>query len=344
MVTLAKTMFSTGPDDSLGTVDIYNKNNSTVINNRPNIEEFIDSDLTKSFVANEKIIDELKIIVGNDQSGLKIDKEALISGVLATSSGVMGAFRSLPEAMRNELTKVDGNNKIQMTLNGVEKYLDKANLSTISNLALMIKGISGCSFPLQLQDKHGISILGTNLIKQSSKLGLFDSYHAFIECLADKYIGKKITKNLIPYITGNSDFNLLKSVANGPFAKDVINDYPNVINTFSSSFKLPKNKSATEYKNIASDIFDSFNKIKPDWYTSSNRANLTSLNNCSSDFNKLIDINCSLIRKTIPTSGNINTSVLSNLDKTLVISSIVNKNNNLISSPKDQLKKSFPYI
>jgi hypothetical protein len=352
MATLADTTFATGADESLATVDTYNVEDNSTQTAVPNIEDFTNSKAAKDFVPDKKAIENLKIIKGADASGLKIDQKALSEGILASSSGVMGAFKGLPNSVQSALSKTKGFNKIKVTLDGTDKYVKMANMSTMTNLATMIKGVSGCDFPISLQDQNGTALLGGNLIKQASGLGIPGGYDAFIRCLNNKYISDQITRDMIPYVVSSSNVDLMKQVANGPEASNIKTYAPSFVGDFTNKFSLPSGTNETEHKTILDDCFSCFNKITPDWNKLGDSFNLSSLKNASPDFKKLLSSGKANASISIPDNidaNNFDTSTqYTDRDYTCGLMSISEEasanNINLFASSNELLMDDFSYL
>lgn len=305
MTNLAVPVFVAGPDDKLAAIDIYKKLEGTIAGLNLDNLELLESELAKSFKADWANLKDLKILIGNSINGLMVDINALKNGILSATNGIMGYFNSLPVGIQNALLELTGLNKISTTLNGLTKYINNADLSTVTGLAQLIKGISGCEFPLEVQDHNGRLLLSINLVKEASKLGMNESYDAFINCISDRYFGVNLTQAIVPFITETSNYDLLANVANNEYA-DVVSAYqPSFISEFVSNFTLNPNTTEDEYNNILNSIYDSFGRLNSKWSSDESLNDITQYSNVSSDFRKLLNVNTNSTRINIDDSLNI---------------------------------------
>jgi hypothetical protein len=343
MTALAPTTFATGIQEDLAAPDIYNKVQLGVINNKPNIENIKDKLKLIPVAPSNDILDSLKIIKGKDGKGLILDKDALINGIMSSSSGILGAYKTLPQDIQAELVKVKGYNNVQMTLDGVTKNINGADLSTITGIANLIKGISGCSFPISLNDRYGIALLGVNLIKQSCKFGLHEAFHAFVECLRDEFINSLIVKELVPFVISSSNYQLLEQMSQSAYSGVIKHVAPDVISQFTKGFKLPNNQNQGQYKKIFDSVTGSYDRLDPTWNTKqiNNKTYINNevFNNSSNDFQSLIAAKLNSKRLDLDTDTS---NQLTSIDK---LCSITNMNiGSNYTNPNLNMKKQFPLL
>lgn len=350
----ANTTFATGIKDSLAVIDTYNKENSDIVNIRPNTEDAFGQDNKYAFKLPNSGVG-LKILSANQTTGLKVNSDSLISGILSSSNGVLSAFKQLPSPLQTSILSTNGLSQIQTQLNGVNNLVTNSDLNSIQGITTLIKGVSGGNYPLVVKDTSGLSSLSTNIIKEATTLGLSGVYTTFVSSLGDSVISKQITRKLIPYVLANSKFKLLKEIADGPYAKDVKKYNPKIANDAASAFRISEYKKQKDYNQQLIDIDYSLNKISPNWKTKQIGLNVTvdasSMSNASLDMKTLLKANSVGMR--IPAS-NLNapivdtSSQLTDLNK---ISAIVNmsalsaqQGSDLFITADEALKNSFPTI
>lgn len=351
MAQLAQTTFSTGPDDSLAVIDGYEKDSSSVVTNIPNLEELQTNQQAQDFIPDESVLEELRIIEGSNNGELELDPEALKEGILSSSTGVMGSFKSLDPSMQKKLLEVSGANKIKTTIDGVDRMITNGDYKSIKGLANMIKGISNCEFPIKILDLAGLIALATNLIKESSRLGVGDSYGAFINCLNNLAATSGITRNLVPYVSKNGDVDLLKAIADGPHRSEVKTYSPNFVKDFTKQFKLPPNIKQTAMAGLLGSTTSSFSKIDPEWNKKGNNIDASSLADASDDFKKLIEADRAakeLDWGNVDFSDMDTSNQLSDNDKlfaTVGIAQSAKQNNiDLFCTPAQSLQDNFPLV
>jgi hypothetical protein len=351
MASLAQTTFSSGADDSLAVVDGYEQSSSSVVTNIPNLEELQQIEQSQDFVPDESVLDELRIIQGTNNEELQLDPEALKEGILSSSTGVMGAFKSLDPTTQKRLLETTGANKIKTTIDGVDKMITNGDYKSVKGIANMIKGISNCEFPIKILDLAGLIALATNLIKESSKLGVGDGYGAFINCLNNLAATSGITRNLVPYVSKNGDVDLLKAIADGPHRSEVKTYSPSFVKDFTKQFKLPPNIKQTAMAGLLGSTTSSFTKIDPEWNKKGSSVDASALADASDDFKKLIEADRAakaLDWNDVDYSDMDTSNQLSDNDKlfaTIGIADQAKQNNvNLFSTPQQSLQDNFPLV
>lgn len=338
------TIFSTGPKDDLITVDGYKPQENTPQGiTTTNLASLYD-ELARTYIPNWSKFDiKLEDIIGKDAFGLLINAEHLLKGILSYASGIMGFFNNLPPSLKNLLLKVDGFNKVAVTLNGLTKYVTGTDYNTISSLAEMIKGISGCDFPVDVIDAKGRALLSLNLVRESSRAGIPGAYSAFINCITERYFGVTLTRGILPYIVESSDYDLLGQVADNSYAEYVKQYNPSFLNEFVSNFSLPNNTSSTDYDNILGSIQKSFGQLDPDWTSTSSLRNITQYTNYSKDFGKLL--NASRTATPVDIRDPIESYNFSDTDSLNGILCLSKSNDyNFFNSARDVLSSAFPTV
>lgn len=304
-----------------------------------------------------------------NNKGSPLSSSDIEKGPLSLIPGAKSAFSALPPELRNNILKSNGYNQINTSIllgDGINQTVDRiiniGNLSSIQQLALLVKAVSGCDFPIEVVDINGLSRLGANLIMESCKLGLFDSYYAFIKCLNNnvfkgntrKKISQNINKFLTNFVISTGTLQLLSQMGKFGFASDIIKYRPNIMGEFIGNYGLPYNTPQNQFKKISYDTIDTYNEFKPNWYKKNNYFYLTPLFNSSKDFKKTLNVASNSI-KTINVNSNneividsngIVNKTLTDVERVFSLTSIMkySKNNNFNLSTKQTFKKYYPTI
>jgi hypothetical protein len=345
---LSTPVFVSGADDQLATVDLY-KANGKLINDIRDISEAFKSDSVASLVGGNTLLDSEKIdiIKSFDQatSGIVMDTDSLVKGLIATNSGMVSALRSLPSTMQGELTKVKGLMDIAGTFNGIKAQITKANLSTINGLGKLINGISGANLPFNFTDKQGLAQFSASLIIQATKVGIPGVFKAFVGQITDKKILRGIVGNVASQAITNCMSELLNDVATSPagrilakvtggLALRYIRDYANPV----KSSTLQKYEKYQITRNALDSVLNEWIR----YYRPGGGAfEGTFMTKASNDFIAAVLIAAKYQTKwIIPTNpGLINTAAGTSAEAYMALIT-----NNLNMTAKNSLKQNFPLV
>lgn len=290
-------------------------------------------------------------------------------GPLSLIPGAKTAFSGLPPELRNNILKSNGYNEIKTSIllgEGINETVDRiikiGNLSTIQQLALLTKAVSGCDFPINVIDINGLSRLGANIIMESCKFGLFDSYYAFIKCLNENVFKgnsrKKISQNINKFLTGfvisTGTLQLLSQMGKFGFASDIIKYRPNIMGEFIGRYGLPYNTPVGQFKQISYETLNIYNQFKPNWFKKNNYYYLTPLFKSSNDFKKTLSVASNSVKiievdsnkQIIINNNGIVNKTLPEIDKVISLTSIMkySTNKNHLISTEQFFKKTYPTI
>lgn len=352
---LTTTTFSSGPNDKILAVDAYKVNNSASVNVLPDINDSLDlsaftviksSDVDKK-TNWQKLFDD----AAAKKQGLLVTPDNLVKGVVSGSPNLLSALKSLPSSIQTGLTNVKGITNISATINGITSIIKKADLATVSGLGAMVNSLSGANFPINFKDNSGLTGLSTNLIRESSKLGIPNTFTAFTKSIEDKTILSGIVKNLTPDIIKNSDSSLLAEIADSPVATDIVKYTPSFGTDFVSNYQSPLGLSYDEQKVEFFSITSSLNKIDPDnnicrktyidesiTDKSFNSFNFSKL---SKDFKSLLEIGAAaaVVYTVISDVFGLNTATNTPVDQYMTLASGYGNPRAL-----DELKRNFPLV
>jgi hypothetical protein len=314
---LAATTFSTKADDTLATVDAYAQKSSKVINATPDVVTAADLG-NLAGLKGATVGADLKFLSTTVTQGLKVDKDALLKGVLGSNSGLIGALKGLPPIIQEGMTKAKGLSSILATVNGVTSVIKNANLSTLSGMGSLINGLSNTNFPIAFTDTSGLINLGSNLVKQATSLNIPGVLSAITSGIANKSIVNGIVRGSLSTVIGSSNVGLLSDIAGSSSGKYVTKWMPSFSQDFTKQFVLPSNTRGSSLLGISNIVTSSLSKIDSTWNTA-NRAgetviNMNALNACSRDMGTLLDVQSSFRRQEIldQNASEINTSAIEN--------------------------------
>lgn len=254
---------SSGADDKLATVDAYTQEESTVINDIPDIIDQHELTKLKSLSTRENtpVISMSKNLDGS----VAVDKDSLLSGVLSSNSGLVGAIKTLPDKVQSSITMAKGATKILATVNNVTRIVNGANLSTLNGVANVINSLTNSALPIQYKDVSGLANVSANLIRTADRLSIPKSFSAFSSTINNVEVMTKATRDLSPYIVNSSSTGLLGDVANTQYGPQLVQETPDFLEQYAVKYTLPKNSTNQFKVDEYNSISDSFYKVDSTW-------------------------------------------------------------------------------
>jgi len=300
---LAKTVFATGIDEALATIDVYGEDTASSELGVAFTSEDFDADSITGLVGGN-LADPSELIAGfDDTSGLLLDSDALKNSLLAALQGGLAALAQMSPDMAFDVLNVKGSSQVYASTNGIESMISRADLSSLTGLAALISSISGSPFQVTLTDRSGLTALSTNVLRQAAVLGVPGAYTQFAGGMSsDLPMLTNITKGILPTVISSSNVDMLSEIANGPIASNVTALSPNIASSFVASFRLKPHASTTSVLQTSSQLMAALTTLDPSWNRTSSintrfdssqlhlTNNADAVLNASADFKKLASI------------------------------------------------------
>ena len=262
---LAQTLFKTGPNDLLAAVNVYTQQSAIAPINDSANAILADIDALKGLAGCEAIAAETQIrdLVSSQKQALV--SSDIVKGVISANSGLHTAYSSLSPKLQNFLTSVKGSVDLSMVNGKIKAGLKMSSMTDAGAVTAMINIVGGKNNSFTLKDISGQRTFVSNLLKLSSTIGVPGAYATAMAGIADKSMGRGITRDILPTVIANSSYEMLREIAEGPHADHVRATYPNVNRDFASSFKFSHDATTDQHANIAASILTSFNILNPNW-------------------------------------------------------------------------------
>lgn len=342
MVNLAVTTFSSGPDDSLATVDIYKVDGKSIVNNINEITDAIDLDNLKSLVSgtlSDLDMDSMIESVNETTGELMVDAKSMLDGIIASNSDLMSALKSMGSDLQNSLLNSSLFSSISGTLNGITSIFTNADLGSLQGISRMINALACSNLPFNFTDIAGLISLGANLIKNAVMMGLGGAFSAFANCpKITTPMLNGIAVELRPYLLSNTNNSLLSEVAHSSAGPYLNNYQPNFISQYMANYNQ-KGTGNLDYFNEYESMSTSFFLMDPNWNKYGNEINGNNVTTASPTFKRALEAGIDGRFATIDTSdpANINTAGISDDAYMLLV------RNTERSNVRSILKEDFPY-
>lgn len=300
---LAKTVFSTGPDDVLIVVDTYKKSDSKVVNSIQEIADNLNDangplalikKASQGLPDISKIADDLKSLSPGD----------LLKKITGGDGSLSSKFRDLSSGVQNAF-KVATNaaSVVKAVFNGETAQLLKRGYSDAKAIAGMVNDFTKGKYSVNFKDLGSISGLITGLAEKGSRLGLPNTFSTMAKEITDKAVLLTSAGSLIQTAIKNKDMNLFLDMVDSPIAKDMRNLNPNAILGMVKDFKFDGPRPGSGLSGYYDTVVAGFNKVDSTWKqverlgsTAISAAQFAS----SGDFKKMIEAKALSIPLIIP--------------------------------------------
>jgi hypothetical protein len=292
LATLTKTVFSTGPDDALATVDVYKKRSSSVVNS---IQAVVDSagledgplGLIKSAIDKVPGVNYLTDLVEGNS------REDILKRFSADDSTLKSTFRDLSEGVQKAFKAGAGVGSVaKAVFNGQTSQLIKRGLNDARTISTMVDRFTKGNYKVNFKDFGSVSGLVSSLAYEGSRLGLPNTFTTMAATISEKGILLASARDLIPRAIKNRDMNLFLDMSNSSIGRDLRNLNPNGIRSMVSGFKIRKGDAAYQLSNYYDQVSTGFSRVDPLWKSYSRNGNQVmsaSQISASDDFKRLIE-------------------------------------------------------
>lgn len=268
---LAKTVFSSGPDDVLAALDVYDKLDSKVVNSIQQLpdEDKFGKEIEYAGVPLEKDLPALVLPDGNFGKPIELDPKILTERMSGTDNILQGLFRELSVAVKNGslMRGIKGGSKNGITglLGGIVRKIIPGKLKDAKVISSMISQFSGGNYSMTFTDKGGTSALISTLTSVGSSMGLPKVFSTLAGGVTDKSILLNAAQQLLPSVIKSGDTGVLKDMLTTSVGKDIPGLSPNLFKSVLTNFSIPE---STKQKNLSLEydsISSSFNAIDINW-------------------------------------------------------------------------------
>lgn len=263
---LAKSTFSTGPTDSLASIDVY-KESSSIINSIQALTSSSGVDVSSLL---GKASSTLSSVLNLTQQGLTVNKDTLKARLLGTSSNISSAYTSLTKQGISGTATSDLSNSqksyITTSINGVSSKVDSTNFNSLSSIGTFINDYTGTT-AYSTKDNDAIASLLGSVVSEGSSLKLTGVFSALTSGITDKTLVNKVADKSISSALTNTDLDTLYDISVSSAGQYLNENYSDYNETLSSNFNVTgynEGNTSTEAMQLAK-IVSIFSNTKADW-------------------------------------------------------------------------------
>lgn len=239
---LAKTVFSTGADDSVATVDVYNANSDNqVVTSVASVTEKPAATIVDTVKATNS-----KITAQNLSSVLSTAKLAMstksVSQVLTrltsnndTSSWFSGLSKSAGTSIASVCGKIGMSDKVSTNIGGIVSNISINNLTSVKNIQGLVRNITGLN-SLKIGDSSSKIAAAAAVINMASKLGVSGLAGITLGSLDKKSLINSVTKLAIKGVAKAASTIDFKALISGSTKGAAECGMPSLANNFASSY------------------------------------------------------------------------------------------------------------
>lgn len=262
---LARTVFSTGADDALRTIDAYSLNDTSVLNA---IGTQLDDEALDAFdsMLPPDVKGPLGLKLPNvPDLGLKLSGADMQTALGSMGEGLGAALSEMPVALQNTILSPQGPNAIMAIVDGVSSSISGFSEQAVRSMGSLLKNISGANVNFSVSNVAAIARLGANAVMQASRMGIPNAYQLMSQGITNQNVMRRMTSNLLSVAVSTSNVSLLVGISKGPVAQSVPSMMPKFIPEYTRNFKLSPNAKQKDYPSIAAELLGSFSRIDANW-------------------------------------------------------------------------------
>lgn len=300
-VVLVKNSFTTAPDESTATVDVYKAKNLAPVNSINDKEDSQSSSLKEMAVRSAKSLKSyLPTILSVARDGTSLlnatSTAARIQSLLKLGST---GFTSLPSDFQDKIAGLAGKDSksfgdVFATVGGVTQRVAGTKLNDIRQTGRLLGDLSGDPKLVGVQDQDSTISVFSSVIGEASRTGIPNSFSSLAGTLNNSQAIRRLANASLPATLENSDALGLKDLATAVNPKELNLLNPNLIDDFSSNYTLPVQCTAAQAKTETSNVMNAFNAVDPTWLTKdvgngTTATDVSKLMSSSSDMQKIFD-------------------------------------------------------
>jgi hypothetical protein len=297
---LAAPTFVTGPLDNVAAADPY-KAKGGVINSIQDTLKKAGISIPDVLKGGKALATLLPIVQGLKNGSLLVDRNSLITRLLASSTAITSAFKFLgTDAQNSILGNLKDVGKYAVTINGMVRQVQTTNFNDLSGIGRLVNSFTGDATSFLAVDKDSLAGIVAGTVKECTRFGIPNSFSAITATINDSTIIKSAIGQSLTDVIGASDVASLKAMctAVGDGSIPLIN--PNTIGMFGTQFNRSVatvlNAAPTNDAGTLASIMDTYNAVDSKWNSCTRSTasgdqptfSIASLTGASSDFKDML--------------------------------------------------------
>lgn len=267
LVSLAKTVFSSGPDDKLIVLDTYKKSDSNPVNSIQDLTDEIPFDqgfdaILKGQLKPKGILDSIK------QSDLvkKITADGTASRLFGQAVALKSLYQDLSGLAKGGLSLENKlKNSVDFVFGGNVSRIVSTGLNDARAIAGIVDNFTNNGFKGVFKDYGAISGFVTSVTKQATDVGLSGVFTSLSASVTDKNALICSASDLLPQAAATGNTNLFLEIANSSIAKEVKSIFPDVVSSVIKGVSLVKSIEQRDYSGAFEKLDQGFRAVDKNW-------------------------------------------------------------------------------
>lgn len=295
---IAKSVFSSGANDSYAAVDVYKQTTiSGSVNSIQDSESTVGADLKTLAIRGSKYLKQLMPTALTVLRGGQLLMNAASSkDRLMTAAGLASVgFKQLPADFQSYLTdnpKQFGS--VLATVNNVSRTVLGTDLTKIRNIQRVAGDLTGNRDLVGVQDNDSTVALFSSIASEASRTRIPGTFTQLATTLQSSQLVSRMAGSTLPAVLSSSDISGLKDMATmvSPGTLNLFN--PNVVGDFASNYNSGPLSTAQSKVTDYANIMDAFRATDSNWNVinrfdgDATTTNLSKLSNTTDDFKATI--------------------------------------------------------
>lgn len=262
---LAKPNFVAGINNKLIAVDVYKKNNTSIVNKIQDISKLFDVDLSNVLKGGKYIESAFPIIKSVSGNLIEINKDNLIGRMAGLSKGIGGSIKELGGGFVDKIKNVEILNQVYTKIDGISTQVRGTSYDGLSSVSELISNVTGDPKLFTVQDKDATTALYTGLIREASSRGIPNSFKAVVGKIEDPVILNSVISNILPDTIKTSDVRMLRSIVGSDNTNVTRLLDPGLIGKFAKGYEFGKGFEENQQDTEFAMMLESFEVIDGKW-------------------------------------------------------------------------------
>ena len=267
LVSLAKTVFSSGPDDKLIVLDTYKKSDSSPVNSIQDSTDNIPFDqgfdaILKGQSKPKGILDSIK------QNDLvkKLTSDGTASRLFGQAVALKSLYQDLSSLAKGGLSLENKlKNSVDFVFGGNISKIVSSGINDAKAVAGLVNNFTNGGFKGVFKDFGAVSGFVTSMTRRASDVGLSGVFTSLSASVTDKNALICSAGDLLPQAVATGNTNLFLEIANSSIAKQVKSIFPDVVGSVIKGVSLVKDIKHGDYSNAFTKLDQGFRSVDKNW-------------------------------------------------------------------------------
>lgn len=269
---VANTLFHSGPDDDLLTVDAYQISDNSPKNNFFEPFNVTSANLIGEVRNNPAALDEIKNVLVNTRTNT-LNKGEVLSQLGTQLSGIKPQLKTLTGSLTDTLVNAyntdpaltNGVSDVSVKLGGAVQTFSGVTANEMRGLLSLAETQLAGDAEIELVDLTLQSLVTSSLLTDLTNKGLVDIATSVIDGIGNPEVSKRSLMDSLGGFVDKGMLPLVDLVIDRVGANTVLSERPTLVSDILKGYRLPTNLGPSQYLTEETRLLNLLNKIDPQW-------------------------------------------------------------------------------